>query len=207
MFFSIFFTYPCNPCGIVVFREISEHFLGAGNSTTGKVTNICIERRASCFIHLLFQSAMKSVFLSSVLLIGLSVASLARIGETVDEAVKRYGNVVRHERIHDEEYYLFEKSGFHVLAHFHDGKVDRILYSSDSRRKLTHEEIDTFLKANNGGRLMNEDLPYVWVGKHAAATYSKWHGGAWRLDIKARTFGHRRIVAQKAVEKAKLEGF
>jgi len=149
---------------------------------------------------------MKTVFASAAFLIGLAVPSLARIGETMDEAVKRYGAFVRHEKIRGEEFYLFEKNGFHVLAHFHNGKMDRIVYSSESHRKLTHEEIDTFLKANNGGRLMNEDLPYLWVGKERSATYSKW-GDAWRLDIKARTFGHRTIVATKATEKAKLEGF
>ena len=124
----------------------------------------------------------------------------------MDEAVKRYGEVVRRETIQGREFYSFEKNGFHILAHFHDEKIDRILYSRESGRKLTHEEIDTFLKANNGGRLMNEDLPYLWVGKERSATYSKW-GDAWRLDIKARTFGHRTIVATKATEKAKLEGF
>ena len=124
----------------------------------------------------------------------------------MEEAVKRYGEVVRRETIQGQEFYLFEKNGFHILAHFHDGKIDRILYNRESGEKLTHEEIDTFLKANNGGRLMNEDLPYLWVGKERSATYSKW-GDAWRLDIKARTFGHRTIVANKATEKAKLEGF
>jgi hypothetical protein len=151
--------------------------------------------------------AMKSVFASSVLLLGFSLTSLARIGETMEEAVKRYGPVVHHDTIQGEKYYSFKKNGFRILAHFHDGKIDHILYNSESRDKLTEEEIDTFLKANNGGRLMNEDLPYVWVGKDVAATYSKWPRHAWHLDIKARAFGRRRIVAKKAAEKAKLEGF
>ena len=54
---------------------------------------------------------------------------------------------------------------------------------------------------------MNEDLPYIWVGKDVAATYSKWPRDSWHLDIKARGFGHRRGVAKKATEKVKLEGF
>lgn len=152
-------------------------------------------------------SKATNLFVSSILLLGLTVTSFARIGETMDEAVKRYGRFVRHDTIHGEEFYSFEKSGFHILAHFHDGKIDRILYNSESRPKLTHEEIDTFLKVNNGGHLMNEDLPYLWVGKDASATYSKWPGDAWRLDIKARSFGRRRIVTKKAAEKANLEGF
>jgi hypothetical protein len=54
---------------------------------------------------------------------------------------------------------------------------------------------------------MNEDLPYIWVGKDVAATYSIWPRDVWHLDIKARAFGHRRILAKKAIEKVKLEGF
>jgi hypothetical protein len=150
---------------------------------------------------------MKSLFVSGALFLALTVTSFARIGETMTEAVKRYGKVVGHDTIHGETFYSFEKNGFHVLVHFHDRTIDRILYRQESGRKLTHEEIDTFLKANNGGRLMNEDLPYLWVGKDASATYSKWPGAAWHLDIKARTYGHRRVVPKKAEEKANLEGF
>jgi hypothetical protein len=60
------------------------------------------------------------------------------------------------------------------------------MYSRESGGKLTDEEIDTFLKANNKGRPMNEDLPYIWVGKDVTATYSIWPRDVWHLDIKAR---------------------
>jgi hypothetical protein len=90
----------------------------------------------------------KNVFVSSLLLLGLSVTSFARIGETMDEAVKRYGEVVHHGNIHGEEVYSFTKNGFNILAHFHGGKIDRILYTRESRGKLSDEEIDTFLRAN-----------------------------------------------------------
>jgi hypothetical protein len=36
------------------------------------------------------------------------------------------------------------KMVFNILAHFHWGGIDRIMYSSESRGKLTDEEIDTF---------------------------------------------------------------
>ena len=148
-----------------------------------------------------------NLFVSGLLLLGLTVSSFARIGETMDEAVKRYGEVIRHGNIHGEELYSFKKNGFNILAHFHAGKIDRIMYSRESGGKLTDEEIESFLKANNKGRPMNEDLPYIWVGKDVAATYSIWPRDVWHLDIKARAFGHRRILAKKATEKVKLEGF
>ena len=84
---------------------------------------------------------MKNVFASSAMLLGLSVTSFARIGETMEEAVKRYGPVVHQDIIQGEEYFPFKKNGFHILAHFHDGKIDHILYSSESGEKLTRKLI------------------------------------------------------------------
>ena len=65
----------------------------------------------------------QNVFVSSLLLLGLSVTSFARIGETMDEAIKRYGEVVHHGNIHGEEVYSFTKNGFNILAHFHGEKL------------------------------------------------------------------------------------
>jgi hypothetical protein len=75
----------------------------------------------------------------------------------MDETVKRYGEIVHHGITYGEKLYSFEKNGFNILAHFNEVKIDRIMYSSESGRKLTDEEMDTFLKANNHGRPMNED--------------------------------------------------
>jgi hypothetical protein len=50
-----------------------------------------------------------NLFVSSALLLALSVTSFARIGETMDEAVKRYGDVVHHGITHGEELYSFKK--------------------------------------------------------------------------------------------------
>ena len=41
----------------------------------------------------------------------------------MDEAVKRYGEVVHHGNIHGEEVYSFTKNGFNILAHFHGEKL------------------------------------------------------------------------------------
>jgi hypothetical protein len=69
------------------------------------------------------------------------------------------------------------------------------------REKLTLEEINTFLKANNGGRPMKEDLRYLWVGKDVSATYSK-DVDYWHLNIKTLDYEHRQIAADEAAEKA-----
>src|SRR5215469_10178515 len=108
-----------------------------------ETTSISFIRRPGSTNQIL--PAMKNLFVSSALFLALSVTAFARMGEKMAEAVKRYGKVVGHDTIIGEEFYSFEKNGFHILAHFHEGKIDRILYNSESREKLTHEEIDTFL--------------------------------------------------------------
>jgi hypothetical protein len=154
----------------------------------------------------LLKTAMEAkavnLFVSSVLLVlGLSVTSFARVGETMYEAIRRYGNVVRHATIEGEELYSFNKNGFIVIAHFYDGKIDHIMYGKPSGEKLTPEEIDTFLKANNSGRPMEEALRHLWVGKNVSATYSK-DGKYWHLNIKTLDYEHQQIAADEAAEKA-----
>jgi hypothetical protein len=148
---------------------------------------------------------MKNLFVPSIaLLLGLSVPSFARIGETMDQAIKRYGPVVDHDTIQGETLDMFKKNGFVVIVHFHDGKIDHILYGKETRDKLTPEEINTFLKANNGGRPMKEDFLYLWVGKDVIATYSK-DVRHWHLNIETKDYEHRQIAARKAKEKSRQE--
>ena len=124
-------------------------------------------------------------FVSSVLLLlGLSATSFACIGETMDEAIMRYGEAVQHETVDGKEYYLFNQNGFNILAHFNEGKIDVIGYGKESGEQLTSEEINTFLKANNGDQPMKKQGPNAWVGNNLLALYHK-EGGAWHLAIMA----------------------
>jgi hypothetical protein len=123
-------------------------------------------------------------FVSSVLLLllGLNATSFACIGETMDEAIMRYGEAVQHEIVGGKEYYLFNQNGFNILAHFNEGKIDVIGYGKESGERLTSEEINTFLKVNNGDQPMNKQGPNAWVGNNVIAMY-KQEGGAWHLSI------------------------
>ena len=124
-------------------------------------------------------------FVSSVLfLLGLSATTFACIGETMDEAIMRYGEAVQHEIVHSKEYYLFNQNGFNILAHFTEGKIDVIAYGKESGEQLTSEEINTFLKANNGDQPMKKQGPNAWVGNKVIAMYHK-EGAAWHLAIMA----------------------
>ena len=140
-------------------------------------------------------------FVSSVFfLLGLSATTFARIGETMDEAIMRYGEAVQHEIVHSKEYYLFNQNGFNILAHFTEGKIDVIAYGKESGEQLTSEEINTFLKANNGDQPMKKQGPNAWVGNNVIAMYHK-EGAAWHLAIMATN------KDQRKPRKDKLEGF
>jgi hypothetical protein len=65
-----------------------------------------------------------------------------------------------------KEYYLFNQNGFNILAHFNEGKIDVIGYGKESGEQLTSEEINTFLKANNGDQSMKKQGPNAWVGNN-----------------------------------------
>ena len=108
----------------------------------------------------------------------------------MDEAIMRYGEAVQHEIVHSKEYYLFNQNGFNILAHFTEGKIDVIAYGKESGEQLTSEEINTFLKANNGDQPMKKQGPNAWVGNNLIALYHK-EGGAWHLAIMA-TNRHQR---------------
>jgi hypothetical protein len=150
---------------------------------------------------------MRNLLVSSVIFLGLSVPSFARIGETMDQAVKRYGRVLYH-KTDGEEFYGFHKSGLMVMAHFADGKIDSITYAKapNGKKKLTPTEIKTLLKANNGGRAMKELGPDGWSGDNgllAASEHSE--EGMWILAF-VRPDNNATENEKKAEEKA-LQGF
>ncbi len=74
----------------------------------------------------------------------------ARIGETLDQCVARYGKATDV----GEGFYSFEKDGFLVGATLFKGKVDFITFEKPGPPPvaLTPEEIQTVLKNDGGGR-------------------------------------------------------
>jgi hypothetical protein len=76
-------------------------------------------------------------------------------------------------------------------AHFNHGKIDAIGYGKESGEQLTSEEINTFLKANNGDQPIKKQRPNAWVGNNVIAEYHK-EGAAWRLAIMAHAQDQRK---------------
>jgi hypothetical protein len=118
-------------------------------------------------------------------------SSGARIGETLDQVLKRYGRCLRTVTAENGMVYkLFSKSGFKILVHFYENKVDEISYGKDT------DIFDDDLKA-----LMQDNAPGQWVGSGWPAY--NWHNAS---GISAHySFEHRllMIMTDAALEREK----
>ena len=129
--------------------------------------------------------------LTVIIWLAQSGSSGARIGETLDQVLKRYGRCLR--TVTAEKgmvYKLFSKSGFKILVHFYENKVDEISYGKDT------DIFDDELKA-----LMQDNASGQWVGSGWPA-YS-WHNAS---GISAHySFEHRLLVimTDAALERGK----
>jgi hypothetical protein len=112
--------------------------------------------------------------------LGLCAPSGARIGETLDQVLKRYGHCLGTVTADNGmTYKIFSKSGFKILVHFYENKVDEISYGKDA------DIFDDELKA-----LMHDNAPGEWVG--SGWPMNSWHNAS---GISAHySFEHRLLM-------------
>ena len=65
-----------------------------------------------------------------LLLLGVTNICQARIGDTLEEAIKRYGKPLH--KASDDEFAMFKEVSYYITAHFRDDKTDAITYVKDS---------------------------------------------------------------------------
>ncbi|MBV8173202.1 MAG: hypothetical protein JO151_01395 [Verrucomicrobia bacterium] len=109
--------------------------------------------------------------LLTILLFLCGVANIcqARIGDTLEEAIKRYGKVVKKEPAH--EFAMFKETPYYITAHFHDDKTDAIVYvktesETSTKGAFSDREIETLLRTNGNGQ--------TWERSKAKAGLYKW---------------------------------
>jgi hypothetical protein len=107
-----------------------------------------------------------------IILLHFNLPSFARIGETPQECIARYGkpiNVLRHEKSMQ-----FKKAGFLVLIQFKNNIAEGIVYQREGRQvedtgvyaigSISEFELMKFLKANGGDREWKEvGADYKWT--------------------------------------------
>jgi hypothetical protein len=77
----------------------------------------------------------------------------ARIGDTLQEATKRYGRVLKRESA--DAFAMFKEPPYYITAHFHDGKTDAIAYvktGSGAEGAFSDREIEMLLQLNGNGQ-------------------------------------------------------
>jgi hypothetical protein len=93
----------------------------------------------------------------------------ARIGDTLEEAIKRYGKVVKKESA--DQFAMFKEASYYITAHFHDDKTDAITYvkrtsATSSKGAFSDREIEMLLRLNGNGQ--------TWERSKAKAGVYKW---------------------------------
>ena len=103
----------------------------------------------------------------------------ARIGETLDQMLKRYGPCLKTVTAENGMVYkLFSKRGLRILVHFYENKVDEISYGEDT--DIFDDELKELMQAN---------APGEWVG--AGWPSYNWHNGQLHAHY---SFEHRLLV-------------
>ncbi|MBV9875211.1 MAG: hypothetical protein JO025_10825 [Verrucomicrobia bacterium] len=140
---------------------------------------------------------MKTSLISGLLMLcwlGLSAPSAARIGETLDQVLKRYGHCLGTVTADNGmTYKVFSWRGLKILVHFYKNKVDEITYGKDA------DIFDDELKA-----LIQDNAPGAWVG--SGWPVNRWHNAA---GISAHYSFERRllmIVTDAALERERKIG-
>ena len=88
-------------------------------------------------------------------LLGVANISQARIGDTLQEAIERYGKVVN--KAPGDEFVMFKEASYYITAHLHDDKTDAITYAktgseSSTKGAFSDEEIEMLLRINGNGQ-------------------------------------------------------
>jgi hypothetical protein len=131
---------------------------------------------------------------------------LARLGETEEECIKRYGEPQKE----DENGSYFLAAGMMVVVKFHDGKCTRIVYMKrESFEALSDVEIETLLKANGGERewkerkVLSVDRHWETIDGSLFAQYDTFTPSLYILTKEERK---RYIEEKDAKERKALEG-
>ena len=102
-------------------------------------------------------------------LLGVANISQARIGDTLQQAIERYGKVMN--KAPGDEFVMFKEASYYITAHLHDDKTDAITYAKTGSESLTKgafsdEEIETLLRINGNGQTWDRSRtkagPYEW---------------------------------------------
>jgi hypothetical protein len=145
-------------------------------------------------------------FAATFLTLMLCISAHARLGETINECIRRYGEPLKA----DEEKKIlgFQKGVFFVMCIFLDGKCESISFKKEDESAFSVSEFEGLREANGGGLEWSQrpDDPLMWFTQEPtrhAVLADLTTMIAFYTDAHAK----RENAAKAAEEKKKLEGF
>ena len=99
--------------------------------------------------------AARCLLIIGLFLFGVPNLSQARIGDTLQQAIERYGKVVN--KAPGNEFVMFKEASYYITAHLYDDKTDAVTYvktgsQSSAKSAFSDEEIEMLLRINGNGQ-------------------------------------------------------
>lgn len=154
----------------------------------------------------------KALLVACTIVLLASVSAYARIGETLEQCIERYGDPLKN----DSSNAMFSKAGVYVYAHFFEGKADMITFRKieedvlERPVELSQTEINVLLSSNGQG--------HEWAKQNSPSMDSDWKTDDGKvlahytfmdhvLIVATAEYMARAAAAKDAEEKEKLNSF
>jgi hypothetical protein len=158
---------------------------------------------------------MRIALLTLFFIVSVTATARARLGETADQLVLRYGQplVEKDQKAGGDKIPLaevtFQKGGFEINVTITDGVSVAEIFKKLNGEPLTVEEVRTLLSANSQGH--EWEAPRMvqgqkWWTRDDTATAQLDQDGSW-LTIRSKELVSKEAVAKKIVRAPSLEGF
>lgn len=149
---------------------------------------------------------MKAISLTLLTFLCLALSTQARIGETLDECIKRYGEPAQRPQ---PKTLLFHKSGIAITCFFVDGLCVQLSYKKlETATRLNEREVEILRMANGSKWQLRPD------GSHNPTIHWRneiceclWDRNTGLLQFETLEEKKRKGAEMRAQEKKQLEGF
>lgn len=142
-------------------------------------------------------------------------AADARIGESQEQCIARYGRPI--EKVNPGKMVIFMKEEFGIGVEFHHGKADKLVFVKMSGKiggrfsiPMNDKEVMMLLAANGGGRKWNKLGGNVsrtlWMSNDAQMMADR-NSVTGELVISTKAYMEREIAGVEVDEAKKLKGF
>lgn len=138
------------------------------------------------------------------LFLSFSLSAHARIGESFDQCIQRYGEPVQRA---GTQTLFFKKSGISITCAFRESRCVQISYKKlEPKARFTSHEVDILRTANGSNwKLQQSDSSYTYMRNETCENYHDHRTGLLQFETLAEL--DRKKQEKIAAEKKLLEGF